>query len=93
MEPQPPRWTAALVVEIGQGLLDAGEGRLQRFEKASAGVGQGNAARGAMKQANVELLLEMLHGMAQRRAGDSKPGRAGAKAQHFCNGDEGSEVR
>jgi hypothetical protein len=92
MEAQPARRAAALVLELGQGLLDAGEGGTQRIEKAPARVGQRHAPCRTIEQTNVEPLFELLHGMAQSRSADAEPVRAGAKAQHLGNRDEGSEI-
>ena len=56
-------------VEFGFDLLDT---RCGSANKTFAGLGQGNAARGARQQANSKPLLEMTDGLAQCRLRDAE---------------------
>jgi hypothetical protein len=45
-----------------------------------------------VKQAHLEALLELPHGMAERRRRDAKPQCGCPKAQMICDSDERSKI-
>jgi hypothetical protein len=61
-------------------------------EELSSGVGQLDAALGAVEQLHVQLALESPDRLAQRRLGDTHAHGRPAEVQLFAHGDKVAEV-
>ena len=83
---------AAEIVQILQRVVDVAECRADAREQPLAGLGQRHAAGGAVDQAQIEPLLDIAQGMAERRGRHAKLDRRGAKAAVAGDRKERREV-
>ena len=92
IDPQPPHRPLALLVQVLERAGDLIDGGAQSLEQALAGVGHRYAAGRAVEEAHPQTLLELPHGMAERRRRDAEPRGGGAKAARIGNRHEGGQV-
>jgi hypothetical protein len=89
---EPPSGMVALLAEVLQGAGDLVHSGAQPLEQAQPGIRQRHAACRALQQANVEALLELPHGVTERRRRHAQALGSGAKAPVIGNGDERGQV-
>jgi hypothetical protein len=81
-----------ILVEVIQRAGDLGDRRPQPLEQAPPRVGQRDAARRAMQQADAEALLQLSHGVAERRGRDADPRGRRPEAEFVSDGDECRQI-
>ena len=93
MDTQPPEGPAPFLVEILQSAGDLSNGWSQPRQQATPRVGQRDAPRRAMQQANAEALLKVPNRVAERRGCDSNPRSRSPEAEFVSYGDECHQIR
>jgi hypothetical protein len=77
------------VLQTARNLLDR---RPQPLEEAQACIRERDAPRGAVQQSEPETLLEVPHGVAERRRCDANTRRRRAEAETVGDGNERSQI-
>jgi hypothetical protein len=67
VQPQHARRLGAMLVDPLDGLVDGGQGRGDPVQELLAGVGERDAAGGAVEEANAQPRLQFADGVAERR--------------------------
>jgi len=92
VNPQASGGAVLLALQILEGGGNLVQRRPEPLEQPKAGVGRRDAARGAMKQAYAQPLLELPHGVADARGRDPQPHGRCTKAKVGGDGDEGCQI-
>jgi hypothetical protein len=87
-----PKRPLPLLAQVIQRAGDLGERRPQPLEQAPPRIGQRDAARRAMQQADAEALPQLSHRVADRRGCDADPRGRCPKAQFVSDGDECRQI-
>ena len=85
-------WRGLLRADRVHRTVNVLQGRADLFEESAAGIGQGDAARRSVEQANAEVRLQLGHGIAQGCRGHAERQRSGAKRSLSRNRNNGGEV-
>ena len=93
IEPQPPERPALLLAEILEGGGNLVDRRPQPLDEAHPGVGQRNAARGAVEETHAEPPLELTHRVAERGRGHAETRRRDPEVQMIGQRDKRPESR
>src|SRR5262249_53966670 len=86
------RGPVAIAPHLADGIAEFGDGGTYPAEQVLAGIGQGDAARGAVEQADADPFLETADQLAERRGRDAKLFRRAAEAQQLAGRDEGPQL-
>ena len=93
VDTQPPGRPPPLLVQVLQGAGDLGDRRSQSLQQAPPLVGQRDAARRAMQQADAEAFLQLSHRVAERRGRNADPRSRRPEAELIGDGDERRQIR
>src|SRR5690606_13801924 len=86
------RWSSAQAADLVQAMGDLRPRRSDLRQQLSASFGRGHVAGGAVEQTDAEPLLQIAHGLAERRLRDAEARSGTGKATFLGDGDEGVEI-